>query len=63
MKRMANPDRSADSDKTPDPAAPNRRAWVRPVLIEYGHLAKLTRGTSGTVTEVGTKKPAVTMCL
>lgn len=41
-------DRAAD-------AAPTR-PWVKPVLVEYGHLAKLTRGGSGNVTEPGSKK-------
>jgi hypothetical protein len=40
--------------------APARRAWVKPVLVEYGHLAKLTRGGSGIITEPGGKKK---MCL
>lgn len=35
---------------------PARRPWVRPVLVEYGHLAKLTRGGSGLVNETGGKK-------
>ena len=55
MKGMASPGRS-DSDKNVTPPAPARRGWVRPVLVEYGHLAKLTRGTSGTVGEFTTKK-------
>jgi hypothetical protein len=34
------------------------------VLVEYGHLAKLTRGTSGSVSEFSTKKPPPPpMCL
>src|SRR5688500_4276279 len=61
MKPMATPSRNAP-DTTADSGAPPRRAWVRPVLVEYGHLAKLTRGTSGTLTEFTTKKPPV-MCL
>lgn len=39
---------------TQDPAGDRptaERSWVRPVLVEYGHLAKLTRGGSGTITE------------
>ena len=35
------------------------RSWIKPVLVEYGHLAKLTRGTSGTITEAMGRK----MCL
>lgn len=33
------------------PAA--RKAWSRPELVAYGHLAKLTRGPSGNMTETG----------
>lgn len=48
----------ATKDRAAD-AAPSR-PWAKPVLVEYGHLAKLTRGGSGNVTEPGgTKK----MCL
>ena len=47
----------AAQDRAAD-AAPIR-PWVKPVLVEYGHLAKLTRGGSGSVVEVGGKK----MCL
>lgn len=47
----------ATKDRAAD-AAPSR-PWVKPVLVEYGHLAKLTRGGSGAVTEPGSKK----MCL
>lgn len=47
----------ATKDRAAD-AAPGR-PWVKPVLVEYGHLAKLTRGGSGAVTEPGSKK----MCL
>lgn len=44
-----------------DASAP-REAWSRPELVEYGHLAKLTRGPSGNMTEQGGLiKP--TMCL
>ena len=40
------------------------RTWSKPVLIEYGHLAKLTRGPSGTQAEGSTfKKPPSGMCL
>ena len=56
MKRMATPTRDVPSDKPGDPAGRARRAWVRPVLVEYGHLAKLTRGTSGAIAEFTTKK-------
>lgn len=50
MKRMAN------SEPKVRPETPARRAWVRPVLVEYGHLAKLTRGSSGAVSEFTTRK-------
>ena len=59
---MASPARNAASDQTPDPATPASRTWVRPVLVEYGHLAKLTRGTSGAISEFTTKKSSA-MCL
>jgi hypothetical protein len=42
------------SPKQPSSAegkAPAIRTWSKPVLIEYGHLAKLTRGPSGTKPE------------
>ena len=50
-----------DDSKRPasESAADQKRAWVRPALVEYGHLAKLTRGASGAVTETGMLK----MCL
>ena len=31
--------------------ATSRREWSRPQLVAYGHLAKLTRGTSGAMVE------------
>ena len=60
---MATPPRNVPLDTTRDSGAPGRRPWVRQVLVEYGHLAKLTRGTSGTLTEFSTKKQPATMCL
>ncbi|HUF24465.1 MAG TPA: lasso RiPP family leader peptide-containing protein [Vicinamibacterales bacterium] len=36
-----------------DEPAPASAVWVKPVLVEYGHLAKLTRGASGTAGEAG----------
>ena len=46
-----------------DKEAAGARAWSKPVLVEYGHLAKLTRGPSGTQSEpTNFKKPPV-MCL
>lgn len=48
--------------QTPEPSARERdedarpaRAWEKPTLVEYGHLAKLTRGSSGNITEAGGK--------
>lgn len=37
-------------------AAP-KPEWKKPVIVEYGHLAKLTRGGSGTRTETTGMKP------
>ena len=39
------------------------RAWSKPGLVEYGHLAKLTRGPSGTQTEPTLFKMPPAMCL
>lgn len=36
-----------------DGGTQNRREWARPTLVEYGHLAKLTRGSSGNKGESG----------
>jgi len=41
-------------DRKPDESretAAGARAWTKPVLVEYGHLAKLTRGPSGSKNE------------
>ncbi len=57
---MKNPGAPQDADtKTP---APSRRQWVKPELVQYGHLAKLTRGPSGMFTEVLGMSP-VMLCL
>ena len=60
---MAQP--ADDSAENRDAATPAKRAWAKPALVEYGHLAKLTRGSSGNVTEAGFIKqpPVVMMCL
>ena len=61
MTRMGRP-----NDSQPDgarDAAPGTRTWSKPVLVEYGHLAKLTRGPSGTQSEPTNFKKAPTMCL
>lgn len=54
--RIPDGERQNTSTQRPAPARP----WTRPVLVEYGHLAKLTRGGSGLVNESGGKKA---MCL
>jgi hypothetical protein len=33
--------------------SPSKRHYTRPELIEYGHVAKLTAGTSGSYTDKG----------
>lgn len=48
-----------DPARQEDGPVPAPAVWVKPVLVEYGHLAKLTRGSSGLVTEAGGMK----MCL
>lgn len=40
-----------------------RMAWSRPELVAYGHLAKLTRGPSGNMTEQGGLIKPASMCL
>ena len=57
MKGVAADTRPASNEGDVIPA---KRPWVRPVVVEYGHLAKLTRGTSGAISEFATKKA---MCL
>jgi hypothetical protein len=44
-----------DADRPRDETARPARAWEKPALVEYGHLAKLTRGSSGNITEAGGK--------
>lgn len=48
-------------DAEPKAPAP-RQAWAKPELIQYGHLAKLTRGPSGMWTEPGGMSPTMS-CL
>ncbi len=48
---MKNPSEPRDSQ--PAAPAPARRQWTKPEIVVYGHLAKLTRGTSGMWTESG----------
>lgn len=44
--------KTSDTRHPQRPAAvPARRAWSTPELVAYGHLAKLTRGSSGTMGE------------
>jgi hypothetical protein len=47
-----------DSSPTPrdEPAPKTRPAWVRPRLVEYGPISKLTQGGSGGKADVGTTK-------
>jgi hypothetical protein len=45
-----------------DAALPARRKWSTPEIVAYGHLAKLTRGSSGMWTEAGGMSPVMT-CL
>lgn len=52
---MTNANKPHDADpKVPEPS---RRQWAKPELIQYGHLAKLTRGPSGKYTEAGGMSP------
>lgn len=44
-----------DSARTRAEDARPARVWEKPTLVEYGHLAKLTRGASGNITEAGGK--------
>jgi hypothetical protein len=61
MTRMGTPsDRPQDGARD---ASRGTRAWSKPVLIEYGHLAKLTRGPSGTQSEPTNFKKPPPMCL
>ena len=45
-----------------DAAVPARREWSTPEIVVYGHLAKLTRGSSGRYTETGGMTP-IMICL
>lgn len=55
---MKNPTPPHDAD--PKITAPStRRQWAAPELVEYGHLAKLTRGPSGKFTETGGMRPTM----
>ena len=57
---MKNPSEPRDSQ--PAASAPARRQWSKPEIVVYGHLAKLTRGTSGMFTESGGMTPVMS-CL
>lgn len=52
---MAEPRERADAAEPTTPAAPQsatvRPRWQAPVLVEYGHLRKLTRGASGNMSD------------
>ena len=60
MTRMGRPNDPQGNDARDASAEP--RAWTKPVLVEYGHLAKLTRGGSGGSNEPGGKIKS-SMCL
>lgn len=47
---------SKSPDDTPSLIPP---AWTTPVLHVYGHLAKLTQGTSGAMGEVVGMRPCL----
>lgn len=47
----------APRDERPDTT--DRRPWVAPAIVEYGHLAKLTRGGSGVMTEAMLPRPCL----
>jgi hypothetical protein len=59
--------RPTSSDLTPDPGdarAPGRkRAYTRPVLTEYGSVAKLTRSNGSTQFEASSDSIMQKMCL
>lgn len=57
---MKNANEPRDAD--PKTQAPARQQWAKPELIQYGHLAKLTRGPSGMWTEPGGMSPTMS-CL
>jgi hypothetical protein len=45
------------SDRTPREHDPTpRRPWRTPTLIEYGHIGKLTQGSSGNNSDGDAKK-------
>ena len=53
-------DQPRDSHESrPEAAAPARREWSTPVIVAYGHLAKLTRGTSGNMGEASGMMPCL----
>lgn len=49
---------TSGSDAPKKPERPKARPWEKPHVVDYGHLSKITRGPSGTVSETsGFKKP------
>jgi hypothetical protein len=42
---------AADAQKPNTPPTAGRRPWSAPKLAEYGHIGKLTQGSSGKNTE------------
>lgn len=50
---------SEPRDPRPVAGTPARREWSKPVLVAYGHLAKLTRGSSGNKGESGGMMPCL----
>lgn len=50
---MSSMQKPTQSEKASQDQAGARQAWSRPELVAYGHLAKLTRGPSGNMTEAG----------
>jgi hypothetical protein len=55
--------RMGTTSEQPNDRAREMPVWSKPVLVEYGHLAKLTRGPSGTQTEPTDFKKPPPMCL
>jgi hypothetical protein len=47
-------ERTSPGTSTPD--EPAKRPWSTPSLLAYGHIGKLTQGSSGTKGDSGTKR-------
>jgi hypothetical protein len=50
---MADAPRPTDSNS---PSSSPRKPWSAPKLLEYGHIGKLTQGSSGNKADGGTTK-------